>query len=95
MVRLTAGNYKSAGLPNITGGSRTDSNYQVWAVDNTSSSPHQNGAFTQGNVSYKGATGGSGGYRPLSFDASLSNAVYGNSDTVQPKSVTVMYFIKY
>jgi hypothetical protein len=32
--------------------------------------------------------------RRLSIDASLSNPIYGNSDTVQPESLTVRYIIK-
>ena len=47
-----------------------------------------------------GTTGVQGTYThartaDIGFDASLSNAIYGASDTVQPKSVTVLYFIKY
>ncbi len=31
----------------------------------------------------------------LEFDASQSNPIYGNSNTVQPKSVLFMFYIKF
>lgn len=36
----------------------------------------------------------SAGHRVI-FDASLSNTIYGNSDTVQPNSLVFNYIIKY
>jgi hypothetical protein len=75
-----AGTVKQPGLPNITGrfGYRT---------------PHPpTGAF------YTGDGGAVGWYNdttgPTCFDASLSNSIYGNSDTVQPYSLTCRYIIK-
>lgn len=38
-------------------------------------------------------TGGSITTRGVGFDASLSNPIYGNSTTVQPQSVNVLYYI--
>ena len=77
----TVGTVKSAGLPNITG-----------RVGNATTSGYVSGAFysTSGN-SY--GWYGEDGYNQY-FDASRSNPIYGKSDTVQPKSVTVKYIIK-
>ena len=78
----TVGTVKSAGLPNITGGCGALSSGE-W------------GAFKPSNR--KPWRAGSGNWYPASvdFDASLSNSVYGASDTVQPKAVTVKFCIKY
>ena len=85
----TAGTVKSAGLPNIWGVGKPvmHGSNGVW-----------DGAFstmTDGG----GVSGISGGtencFSWLIFDASKSNTIYGNSKTVQPKSVTVKFCIKY
>lgn len=82
-----SGEEKEAGLPNITGTFYHDPN-----VTSTLS-----GAF----FSYKrgnsrnlqnDAANASSGY--VSFDASKSNPIYGNSDTVQPPALTMVYIIK-
>ena len=85
----TPGTLHSAGLPNITGSFRGRN------------------AFNDGPVSYTGAfgavysgstTGASGaGSSPFyfDFDASRSSSIYGNSTTVQPKSVEMLFCIKY
>ena len=87
----TSGTEKEAGLPNITG--EWDSDYQY--------SPYFEGTFTGafarsttkfGTKNY-GAYSGTGA-RALLFDASLSNPIYGNSDTVQPPALTMVYIIK-
>lgn len=86
----TAGTVKSAGLPNITGSIKVDRKTFMDAVcsgalsveDKSSSSYQMQWATTKcGQIT--------------SFDASKSNSVYGASDTVQPKSVTVKFCIKY
>lgn len=87
----TAGNVVNAGLPNITG--------------------NANKTVVQKNSSRTGVFAGSPSmifdhYVPDSspnavnqvdivFDASLSNAIFGNSETVQPPSVTMIYLVKY
>lgn len=51
--------------------------------------------------SYSGATGGSDTTKnystnsELNFDASLSNPIYGNSETVSPLSTAVNFFLKF
>ena len=79
-----------AGLPNITGS--TDENPNIGLVSRTNAT--QTGAFTKGeNRAYapSGSTSVAGSM--LSFDASLSNSIYGNSNTVQPQSTKVLYYI--
>lgn len=83
----TLGTAIEAGLPNITGtfggtvciGARGT----IGAFYDDSSSP---GSY--------GTTGAQSGYTSkYSFDASLSNSIYGNSNTVQPSSVKYPYYI--
>lgn len=93
----TAGEYKEAGLPNITG----SIGYSRMGVYGTATCK---GAFLSyinhlpDGSSYpfmwsqspnnEAETGGA-------FDASKSNAIYGNSTTVQPPAYTVRYYICY
>ncbi len=92
----TAGTSHAAGLPNITGkfaSLGTDAKNQI------SDSKYKNG---DGAISfdldgnplwyYANNAYGVGGW---SFDASQSNAIYGASATVQPKSSTTRYLIKF
>lgn len=76
-----------AGLPNITG--------QYYAV--VGGGITVNGAFTESWTDSSGQTSGGGGYNRvhLVVDASKSNAIYGNSDTVQPPSIVLIPQIKY
>lgn len=82
-----AGTYYEAGLPNITG--------QYYAV--VGGGITVNGAFTGSWADSSGQTSGGGGYNRvhLVVDASKSNSIYGNSETVQPPAITVIYCIKY
>lgn len=86
----STGGYKEAGLPNIT--AKT-----VHAGDA--------GNYDWGEGAFRGIEQGQRGvctassskfniYKNIDFDASRSNSIYGNSDTVQPKSITVRYIIK-
>ena len=82
----TSGEEKEAGLPNITGTFYHDPNARL----------SLSGAFsyTGGssiNLQNEAATNTSG---YVSFDASKSNAIYGNSNTVQPPALTMVYIIK-
>lgn len=81
------GDIVQAGLPNITGGICG------------------NGFFEEAGSSYYGALkkGSNSGKQPpaegkgtakwLDFDASKSNSIYGKSNTVQPQSIKVLYYI--
>ena len=95
----TSGTEIEAGLPNITGSINnsaggsgdqflTDSegtlkiNGSLFITEYAKRSNIKNG-----DSSYNTPTG-------LGLDASLSNTIYGNSDTVQPPALTMAYFIK-
>ena len=99
----TPGTTNSAGLPNITGG--------TWISDNSGNPDNiglpsytrdgcASGAFyvetnsgsRQGWMSVPNNSTTTRGYK---FDASRSSNVYGNSTTVQPKSVEMNYCIKF
>ena len=89
------GLYKAAGLPNITGritasGSRT---YPFLADSATAE-----GAFELSNNASKAGIHTDSDYRYgfswMDIDASKSNPIYGNSDTVQPNSITMKYIIR-
>ena len=86
----SSGQAKDAGLPNITG---EFGNYWNGGHDG-----YSNGAFSKRNgsvASYDGGGGNNGKTWINSFDASRSSSVYGNSDTVQPKALTLLPCIKY
>ena len=74
------GNFVEAGLPNITGTIQTDYLNQL------------SGAFYTYKADVTG-NGGSGSDGVAGFDASRSNPIYGNSNTVQPNAVKgYLYF---
>lgn len=82
------GNYNEAGLPNIIGslgeavlpGGQQEYNY---------------GAFTKSFLSESSSWGSTTAHRyQVNFDASDSNSIYGNSETVQPQSTNVYIYYK-
>lgn len=81
---------KSAGLPNITGQTIIDDQATVIATEAM-------GKITRSNkVNYDAdSTNHAGRAYILNFDASLSNAIYGASDTVQPPACCLIAQIKY
>ena len=89
-----AGTYKEAGLPNITGSTYIMPNY-----DNYSKLKDVIGAFTSISenkaISATYSGGNYDGTYKLIFDASLSSAIYGKSETVQMASLCVLVCIKY
>lgn len=79
--------FVEAGLPNITGAWDDGVGYQ------TPLNIKYNAFFTDGSISGRASQdGGYSGLLNMFFDASRSNSIYGNSNTVQPNSYTV-YFI--
>ena len=79
---LTAlGDLVEAGLPNITG-------YINGCSEETAG---MGGAFYANSYS-SGSTGGGTDINAY-FDASRSSSIYGNSNTVQPQSIKVLYYI--
>lgn len=86
-----AGQYIEAGLPNITGSLLTS-----FRSTSRATSDVGDGALLASRV---GAAGESGGDNQsiwnIDLNASRSNPIYGNSDTVQPPSLTTRWYIKY
>ena len=81
------GDLTEAGLPNITGNTGIN-------VGNYSSSVSTSGAFDKNGLAQTSLTGaGYGALSTIDFDASRSTSIYGNSNTVQPQSVKVLYYI--
>jgi microcystin-dependent protein len=83
-----AGTVKQPGLPNITG---------TFNADNYPQPSYATGAFERlsGTFTTRSSSTSSGNYyEDMRFDASLSNSIYGASNTVQPYSCTVRYIIK-
>ena len=72
-------------MPNITGGRIV--------VDDIVAQQHYYGALyilQRENIDYKDQRGGGAS---VAFDASRSNSIYGNSNTVQPKSLRLYPYI--
>lgn len=85
----TAGTAKSAGLPNIQGGG--DKILSAWGA----TAGLTEGAFqTVSQVENVSLATGRSRWK-AKMDASLYNSIYGNSTTVQPKSLTTRFIIKY
>ena len=79
------GDLVTAGLPNITG--FTD----WWSYGTGTNNP--TGAFYSTLSANNSPDSGSNPGQLLSFDASRSSSIYGNSNTVQPQSIKVFYYI--
>lgn len=81
------GDLTQAGLPNITANTVMNTNQGIYySTSGAFGKNNDAGTFNCGTVG--------GGYgRTLTFDASRSSSIYGNSDTVQPQSVKVLYYI--
>lgn len=90
----TSGTEKEAGLPNIEGSAKL-----YIAAVGTAGVAYANGAMygyeqkalPKGTI--KGEETGTTN-NMVGFDASKSNPIYGNSDTVQPPALTMVYIIK-
>ena len=85
----SSGTVKAAGLPNISGKLRSNTQW----FNATAS-----GAFTAGakiNTTVPTDAGYADGATDYSFSAKDSNAIYGKSSTVQPPALTTIICIKY
>lgn len=84
--------YIEAGLPNVTGKYQVGSATGFWDGGSTSDSAlyidRKN--YQSWIASYNGTPNGD-----LRLDLSRANSVYGNSNTVQPNSLTCCCYIKY
>ena len=81
------GSYLEAGLPNITG--------QLGLYGTEKAYSTTSGAFTtnDGSMTY-GSDHSKAAGLIADFDASKSNDIYGNSDTVQPESIVGLWLVK-
>lgn len=92
----TVGTEISAGLPNITG-ELVDNLFG----NNVTNPDYDSGAFVKptstSNDRYVNwtDTNREAGFTSITFNASNSNSIYGNSTTVQPPALTMQYIIKY
>lgn len=85
----SAGGYHEAGLPNITGTTTSSARgFSSFQVDSNSAIYP-----TIADKSKCGSPGDSGSIG-VNFDASRSNAIYGNSATVQPPSALLIPYVK-
>ena len=93
-----AGNYRSAGLPNITGSISHSSRFVYGDKDDPDEWTVTGALYVtkkeygnEGCTSYAQGTG----HRTIAFNAAQSNAIYGSSTTVQPPALSVKYCVKY
>ena len=84
------GSYLSAGLPNITGKLSTIAAISVWDGKGALFAQEED----RRGQSYASADASDAVIRDISFRASRSSSIYGNSDTVQPKSIVGMWLVK-
>lgn len=85
-----------AGLPNIEGGKNTE-NFQDMFIWSTTQGEQTVGALiTEINPTYNGYSQGGpvGRFLEIKFDASNSNSIYGNAETVQPESIVGIWLVK-
>lgn len=81
-----------AGLPNITGTLDAYTGYSNASIGIR----NVTGAFSyQGSGTIISRAETAGGTRGVNLDASLSNSIYGNAETVQPPAITLIPQIKY
>lgn len=79
------GDLVEAGLPNITGSFDRPNAYGVGPVNGAFSTGSSVGGYSRATTSVDSSY--------VTFDASLSNSIYGNSLTVQPQSIKAFYYI--
>lgn len=81
----TVGDLTEAGLPNITGETNSlcaESSYSSTGAFGTSTNTKKVYAYSSNTTNHA-----------EDFDASRSSSIYGNSNTVQPQSIKVLYYI--
>ena len=87
----TAGTYKEAGLPNVNGFTNHIGSFH--SIVNDSGALITSGT---GKISSFSVPGNINCYeKELKFNASKSNSIYGNSNTVQPPAFTARIYICY
>lgn len=91
----TRGTKKNAGLPNITGQLDSGGETALFYAARITGAFSPNGDTNQNYGAPSGSVATADRCYQVSFDASRSSSVYGDSTTVQPKSLTVRAIIKY
>ena len=91
----TRGTKKNAGLPNITGQLDTGRETPLFYAARITGAFSPNGSTNLNFGTAGGSVATADRCYQISFDASRSSTVYGDSTTVQPKSLTVRAIIKY
>lgn len=81
----SVGNYRSAGLPNITGSFTSHGN---------TGSMQTTGAFTNGGTGVHSNSGGASDGRHVYMDANRCSSVYGATGGVQPEALATLAIIK-
>lgn len=91
---LTSGTAKSAGLPNITGDITIGQNSStiLRQTDTLTSALFASQSANLKNIASLSTAGTA--LMQLEFDASRHSSIYGNSNTVQPPSLTMKYYIQ-
>ena len=84
------GGYLAAGLPNITGKEASGRNAEMSTDGAFYNKTNNDGTLL---MTYSSTTT-SASYQRQCFDASLSNPIYGASDTVQPPSIVGLWCVK-
>ena len=79
------GDLIEAGLPNITG--------SMSGINNNIYSGALSFQSAGGDLFDRGDNGGIGTWGTINFNASRSSSIYGNSTTVQPQTIKVLYYI--
>lgn len=80
----------NAGLPNITGKILCESgNFGLYTIGDGEGALKAEGTGTRGFTGSSTGSFSSG----LILDASLSNSIYGNSETIQPNAIALRYFV--
>jgi len=88
------GDLIGAGLPNITGEFRVYSNNSDPSIEGWTGAFGRNNKAT-GTHKYNDTSVKTSSFAPsyIDFDASRSSSIYGNSTTVQPQAIKVLYYI--
>lgn len=81
-------NILQAGLPEISGWLQIHN----WSINNCSGVFYK---LEQQGKPVNGSASSQNGYSNVSFNASISNSIYGNSDTVQPPALQLIPQIKF
>ena len=87
------GDLIEAGLPNITSGTDWANTTKGTSTDAQNGAPSNDGCFVGNSSGGHGIQSNSYSIFWSRFDASNSNSIYGNSSTVQPQSIKVLYYI--